>query len=116
MSGPRIDARHGDGPQQVVEIGLVGIGAILVSGLARKFWTMTSWMWPCARMQIADREQRLDALVARLADADQDAGGERHLQLAGEPDGLQPHGRMLVGRAVVRAALLAQPLAGRSPA
>ena len=64
-------------------------------------------------VQIADRLQRVDPLVAGLADADQDAGGERHLQLAGQTQGLQPHRRMLVGRAVVDAARLAEPLAGR---
>ncbi len=64
-------------------------------------------------MQVADRLQRLDPLSARLADADQDAGGERHFQFAGQPDRLQAHRGMLVGRAVVHAALFTKPLAGR---
>ncbi len=64
-------------------------------------------------MQVADRLQRLDTFVARLADADQDAGGKRHLQFARETDRLQPHRRLFVGRAKMHAALFAQPLAGR---
>jgi len=33
--------------------------AIAVSGLARKFWTIISWMWPCARA--ADRIAKIDS-------------------------------------------------------
>ena len=64
-------------------------------------------------MQIANRLEGLDSLFARLADADQDAGGERHLQFAGQPDRLQAHRRMLVGRAEMDAALFTKSLAGR---
>ena len=63
---------------------------------------------PVSFVQIADRQQRLHALGPRLADADQDAGGERHALLAGEPDGFEPHRRVLVGRSEMRAAALAQ--------
>ena len=66
-----------------------------------------------ASMQLADRQQRLDALAARLADADQDAGGERNLGLAGAIEGVQAHGRHLVGGAVVRHALLGEALRDR---
>ena len=48
-------------------------------------------------VQIADREQRLDALEARLADADQNAGGERHARFARQADRLEPTRRNLVG-------------------
>ena len=44
-------------------------------------------------MQIADRGQRVEPLRARLADADQDAGGERHRQFAGAAHRLQPRPR-----------------------
>ena len=67
--------------------------ARLVSGLARKFWTMTSWMWPCCACRSRIASSAFEPLRARLADADQDAGGERHRQLAGEPHRLQPHRR-----------------------
>ena len=87
--------------------------AIAVPGLARKFWTMISCRWPCSRVQRAQREQRLDALAPGLADADQDAAGERHAQLAGRADRLEPHRGTLVRAAVVRPAALAQPLRGR---
>ena len=42
-------------------------------------------------------------LGQRLADADQDAGGERHGRASGVFEHAQPHGRILVGRAEVRA-------------
>ena len=48
-------------------------------------------------VQVADRLQRVDPLVACLADADQDAGRERHLQLAGQTQGLQPTAGCLSG-------------------
>ena len=66
-----------------------------------------------ARVDIADSEQRLDALGPRLADADQDAGGERHARAAGGLQRGEAHGRRLVGRAEVRAAALRQPLRRR---
>ena len=64
-------------------------------------------------VQIGNRLQRVDPLLARLADADQDAGRERHLQFAGQTQRLQPDRGMFVGRTVVNAATLAEPLAGR---
>ena len=59
-----------------------------------------------ALVQIAQRQQRVDPLGARLADADQDAGGERHVELARRLDRGEPRRRGLVGRAVMRAAAL----------
>ena len=90
--------------------------AMRVPGLARKFWMMISWMWPCALVDVADRQQRLDALGPRLADADQDAGGERHAGAAGGVQRGEAHGRHLVGRAEMRAAALATGGRTRSPA
>ena len=65
-----------------------------------------------AVVQVAQRQQRLDALAPGLADADQDAGGERHRRLAGGADGFEAHRRVLVGRAEMRPAAAAQPLGG----
>ena len=46
----------------------------------------------------------------RLADADQDAGGEGDAELARERDRLEPARRHLVGRAIVRGAGPSEPL------
>ena len=87
--------------------------ASLVSGLARKFWTMTSWIWPCSacRSQIASsasiRSSRVSPMPIRIPVS------ERNLQFAGQTQGLQPDRRKFVGRTVVNAALPAEPLAGR---
>ena len=65
---------------------------------------------PVALVEVADREQRVDPLLPRLADADEDPRREGDAQLAGQPDRLQPHGRALVGRAEVRPSALGQPV------
>ena len=59
-----------------------GVPRILVSGLARKFCTMTSWMPPYSSLHPAQGEDRVHALGQRLADADEDAGGERDVAAA----------------------------------
>src|SRR5207237_9994899 len=48
---------------------------------------------PVALMEIADREQGLDALGEGLADSDENAGGEGDGQLAGERDRAETPGR-----------------------
>mgnify|MGYP002682391457 CR=1 FL=1 len=45
--------------------------------------------------------QRVEPVLGRLADADEDPAGEGDLQLAGGADGLQAHGRHLGGRSLV---------------
>ncbi len=45
----------------------------------------------------ADREQRVDPLGERLADTDEDAGGERDGGAAGVLEHAQPNVRILVG-------------------
>jgi hypothetical protein len=65
-----------------------------------------------ALVQVAQREQCLDALGAGLADADQDAGGERHRGFTGRFDAGETARRQLVGRAEMRAAALPQSLGG----
>ena len=64
-------------------------------------------------VKIGNRLQRVDPLVACFADPDQDASRERNLQFAGQTQGLQPDCRMFVGRTVVDATTVAEPLAGR---
>src|SRR5262249_47085946 len=65
---------------------------------------------PVSVVERAQRQQRIDSLLAGFPDADQNARGERHALLAGRVDARQPRLRMLVGRAMVGAAALAQPL------
>ena len=67
-------------------------------------------MWPCSSSQRLQREQGVETLRPRLADADQDPARERDRELAGEPDRLEPHRRHLVGRRPVRPALQRQPV------
>ena len=66
-----------------------------------------------ARVQRAQREQGFHALAPRLADPDQDAAGERHAELTGRADGLQPHLRKLVRAGMVGSAARAQALRDR---
>jgi hypothetical protein len=68
---------------------------------------------PVRAVQIADRAQGLDALVAGLTDPDQDPRRERDAQLARLLGHLQAHRGALVRGAVVRHSLAAQTLAGR---
>ena len=58
--------------------------------------------------ELADREQRVDALLRRLADAEQDPAGERDAELAGLLVHAQAHGGILVRAVVVSHALVAQ--------
>ena len=60
-------------------------------------------------VQLAQRQQRLNPFRAGLADADEDARGEGHLELACQPHRLQAGGGVLVGRSVVNLPLLHQP-------
>ena len=107
-SRPQDEPGHRDGPQVVFERRLrgrrhrrTGLGPEV---LHDHFLNVAVLLF-----QTADGEQRLDALAAGLADADEDSGGERHRQLARSGEGRKPHLRVLVRRAVVRPALLAQP-------
>ena len=88
--GAEDQPRHRDRPQMVVEIGLGRIrhaGA----GLGPEILDDDFLDVAVALVQGAQREQRLDALGPGLADADQDARGERHRRLAGRGDRRQPH-------------------------
>ena len=70
-------ARRGDGPKEVVEIGLGGARA-LRAGLGAEVLDDDLLDMPVTAMQVSDGEERFEALGARLADADQNAGGERN--------------------------------------
>jgi hypothetical protein len=63
--------------------------------------------------QVADLKERLGPFRQRLADADQQAGGERHAHPAGVGEHPQPDRRLLVRGAVVRAARLGPQTGGR---
>ena len=73
-------ARDGDGPQQLVERRLGRIGHARV-GLGLEVLDDDFLQVAVRAVQVAQRHQRLDPLLARLADADQDARGEGHLRL-----------------------------------
>ena len=65
---------------------------------------------PVSVVERVQRKQRVDPLLAGFPDADQNAGGERHVLFAGRLNAREPRPRMLIGRPVVGAAALAQPL------
>jgi hypothetical protein len=105
---PEHDPCHRHGPKHVVVVRLRRIchaGVVLGPEVLDDDFLDVA----VAAMQHVDRQERLDALGAGFADADQDAGGERHVHLARRLDGGEPRRRHLVGRAVMRAAALAQP-------
>ena len=102
--------RGRDGPQQIVQIRFRR-GSLLGVRLGAEVLHDHFLDVAVLLVQIADRDQRLQSLRTRLADADQDAGGEWHRKFAGVPHHLQPHRRQLVGRAVMHATWLAQSLA-----
>ena len=110
--GTEDQAGPGDGPAQLVEVGLVSVGQLGV-GLGAEVLDDHFLDVTVLPVQVGDGTKGIEPFLARLADADENAGGERHLEFAGQTDRLQSHRRMLVGRAKMHAALLAQPLAGR---
>ena len=98
-------ARHRDRPEVIVERGLRRVGH-LRAGLGAEVLHDHLLQVPVALVQVAQREQRLDALAARLADADQDAARVRDREAPGAVDRVQAHVGQLVGRAEVRPASL----------
>ena len=103
------EARGGDGPGQLVVVGLgrVGHGG---AGLGAEALDDDLLDVAVAQVQLAQRQQGIDALFSRLANADQQPGRERHLRLTSPRDGLEAHGRALVGRTEMCPAALAEPL------
>ena len=73
---------------------------------------------PVLEVRVANREQRIDAVLTRLAEPDQDAGGERDAQSARSVERRESPRRHLVGRTAMARQVVAQrlehhPLAGR---
>ena len=87
-----------------------GASAIAISGLRAEVLDDHFLDVAVALVQIADREQAVDALGRRLADADQDAGGERD-RAARRPRAIMRRRdrRILVGRPLMDSAAGAQP-------
>ena len=112
MRLPKSEARHRNGPHLLLERRL-GCLRHARPGLGAEILDDDFLDVAVPLMHVADGKQRLDALAARFADADQDAGGERH---AGTPGRLQhgkAGGRILVGGTIVRPARRRQSRRGR---
>ncbi len=108
---PEDQPGDGDRPQMV---GLVGLGRRrhARAGLGPEILDDDFLDVAVALVEIAQRQQRLDALDPGLADADEDPRGERHRRLAGRRDRREPPRRRLVGRAEMRPAAARQALGG----
>ena len=104
--------RDRDRPEVVVERGLRGLGH-LGAGLGAEVLHDHLLQVTVALVQLAQREQRLDALAPRLADADEDAARVRDREPPGAVDRVQAHLGQLVGRAEVRHAALREARARR---
>ena len=100
-------ARGGYGPQQFFMRGM-GHARHSCSGLGTKVLNDDFLYVAVPLMQITYRDQRIDALLPCLANADEDAGGERDAQLARQPQYFQTRRRMFIRRAEVRPAFFAQ--------
>jgi hypothetical protein len=95
------DARDRHGPKMLRQLRL-GVGGHARTFLGAEILDNDLLQVAVAAMKLAQMQQRLDALPPRLADADQDARGERHRRFAGGGDGCEPYRRRLVGRAEMR--------------
>ena len=110
--GPEEQPGDGDGGGQVVEFG-VGHVAHLGVRLGPEVLHDDFLDAPVLAGDLADGEDRVGAFGQGLADADQDAGGERDVAAAGVLEHAQPDGRVLVRAAEVRAALVGEQAGGR---
>ena len=110
--GTQDEPRHGD-RAQVFRLGGIRRVRHARSSLGAEVLDDDLLQVTVALVQLAEREECLDALAPRLADADEEARGEGDRGLAREADGLEPEGRVLVRRAEVRAAALGEPLRTR---
>ena len=109
--GPEEQASDGDGGGQVVEF---GVGHVAHLGIRLGPEVLHDDFLDAVVLagDLADGEDRVGALGPGLADADQDAGGERDVAAAGVLEDAQPDGRILVRAAEVRAALLGEQAGG----
>ena len=106
------EARDGDRPEVVVERRLVRVRHLRV-GLRAEVLDDHLLQVPVLEMQVAQRDQRLDALAPGLADPDQDAAGVRDAQPPGPCDRVDADGGILVGRAEVGATARRQAIRRR---
>ena len=97
------DARGGDGPEELVAIARV-VPPHRGARLGQEVLDDHLLHVPVTLVRVADREQRVEPLGARLADPDEDAGGERDRGASRGLERGQPALGGLVGRARVRAA------------
>ena len=106
--GRQDHARGRDRPQELV--GRARIGAVhRRTGLGQEVLHDHLLHVPVLEVRVRDRDERVDALGARLADPDEDARRERHPGPARRVQRREPALRRLVGRAEVRATRLAEP-------
>ena len=110
--GPENEPGHGDRGGQVVEFGVRGVTHL---GVRLGPEVLHDDFLDAAVLpgDLADGEDRLGALGQGLADADEDARGERDVAAAGVLQDAQPHRRVLVRAAEVRGALVREQAAGR---
>ena len=106
------EARDGDRPEVVLERRLVRVRHLRV-GLRAEVLDDHLLQVPVLEMQVAQRDQRLDALAPGLADPDQDAAGVRDAQPPRPCDRVDADGGILVGRAEVRATARRQAIRRR---
>ena len=86
----------GDGPELLLECGL-GRAGHFGAGLALEILDDEFLQMPVLVMNLPQREQRIDALPAGFADADQQPRGHRDPKFAGGAQRRESHGRRLVG-------------------
>ena len=108
--GPEDEPGDGDRGGQVVEF---GVGNVAHLGVRLGPEVLHDDFLDAAVLagDLTDGEDRLGALLRGLADADEDAGGERDVAAAGVLQDAQPDRRVLVRAAEVRGALVGEQAA-----
>ena len=110
--GAEDEPGHGDRGGQVVEFGVRGVAHLGVR-LGPEVLHDDFLDAPVLPGDLADGEDRLGPFGHPLADADEDARGERDVAAAGVLQHPEPDGGILVRAAEVRAAFLGEQAAGR---
>src|SRR6202789_4445887 len=88
----------------------LGVIRHLGAGLGAKVLNDDFLQVPILFVQGPQLEQSGEALTARFADADENAGGKRNRRFAGSANDFETLGGMLIRRAEMRAATRAKPL------
>jgi len=110
--GAEHDPRDGDRPQLLLE-GCIGVIGHPGPGLRAEVLDDHLAQVPLLVRERPQGEERVEPLLARLADPDQDPARERNRQLAREPHRLEAASRDLVGRRPVGTASSGEPLGCR---